>query len=99
MFLHCVYYWMRPELTKVEKETFLEKIQELIRLPSVKQGWFGKPAETDRPVIDRTYDYALVLILENLAGHDAFQADPEHHAIRNVVGGMWSRILIYDFEG
>jgi hypothetical protein len=98
MFLHCVYYWMRSDLSEAEKQTFLEKAQALIRLKSVKHGWFGKPAETDRPIIDRTYDYALVLVLEDAAGHDAFQADPEHHAIRNVVSGMWKKILIYDFE-
>ncbi len=95
---------MRPDLTETGKQTFLEGIEALMKLSSVKHAWFGKPADTDRPVIDRTYDYALVLVLENAAGHDAFQIDPEHNAIRERLGGMWSRILIsdvtdFEFEG
>ena len=88
---------MKP-LSDDERKLFVEKITGLTRLVSVKHGWFGKPANTDRPIIDRSYDYALVLVLDDEAGHDAFQADPEHHAIRNVVSSMWDRILIYDVE-
>jgi hypothetical protein len=99
VFLHCVYYWMKPALTETEKADFLHNIQALIQLSSVRHGWLGKPAGTSGSLIDRSYDHALVLVLEDAAGHDAFQADPKHHAVRNVVGGMWDRISIYDFEG
>ena len=32
-------------------------------------------------------------------GHDAFQADPGHDAIRERLGGLWDKIVIYDVEG
>lgn len=86
-------------MSESERELFTSEIMKLTKLASVKHGWFGKPAATDRPVIDRSYDYALVVDVGDAAGHDAWQTDPGHLAVRNVVGGMWDRILIYDVEG
>jgi hypothetical protein len=95
MFLHNVQYWLRPNLTPAEKETFLAGIRDLMALASVKQAWFGPPAGDD-PLADRTLDYSIVLDLGDDAGHDAFQADPEHQRIRDALGGSWDRLLIYD---
>jgi hypothetical protein len=95
MFLHNVHYWLRPDLTPAEKENFLRGIDALMRLRSVRQAWFGKPAGSDA-MADRSFDYSIVLDLGDEAGHDDFQADPEHQAIRDSIGKSWDRILIYD---
>jgi hypothetical protein len=70
-----------------------------MKLESVRCAWFGVPAAGGDPAADRTYTHALVLGLDGAAGHDAFQADPEHDAIRKRIGGSWEKILIYDVEG
>ena len=95
MFLHNVTYWLRPDLTPAEKETFLAGIADLMKLRSVKQAWFGPRVDAD-PMADRTFDYSIVLDLGNAAGHDDFQSDPAHQSIRDRIGGSWSRLLIYD---
>jgi hypothetical protein len=66
-----------------------------MKLRSVRRAWFGKPAGGDA-MADRSIDYALVLDLGDAAGHDDFQADPAHQAIRDTIGGSWDRLLIYD---
>jgi len=95
MFLHNVTYWLRGDLTAAEKANFLRGIEALMRLDSVRQAWFGAPAGAD-PMADRSFDYSLVLDLGDAAGHDAFQADPAHQAIRDSIGKSWDRIVIYD---
>lgn len=95
MFLHNVTYWLRGDLTPSETENFLRGIEALMRLDSVRQAWFGKPAGRDA-MADRSFDYALVLDLGDAAGHDAFQADPAHQAIRDAIGKSWDRLVIYD---
>ena len=95
MFLHNVHYWLRPDLTAEEKANFLRGIEALMRLDSVHQAWFGKPAGSDA-MADRSFDYSIVMDLGDAAGHDAFQADPAHQAIRDSIGKSWERILIYD---
>lgn len=95
MFLHNVVYWLKPDLTPAEKEIFLAGISDLMKLASVKQAWFGAMSGDDA-LADRSYDYAIVLDLENARGHEAFQADPAHQRIRETIGGSWNRLVIYD---
>ena len=95
MFLHNVTYWLRPNLTPAEKEIFFAGIADLMKLRSVKQAWFGPRAGND-PMADSSFDYCLVLDLGDVAGHDDFQIDPAHQAIRDRIGKSWTRLLIYD---
>ncbi len=97
MFIHSVYFWLKPDITPSEKALFVERAQALTRISTVKQGWLGKPADTDRPIIDRTYSYGLVLIFDDLPGHDFYQVDPIHDAFREL-HSLWTAVKIYDFE-
>jgi hypothetical protein len=96
VFLHNVHYWLKPDLTPAQRQTFLDGIADLMRLASVRNAWFGAPAKGGEAIADRSYSYGLVLDLGDAAGHDAFQADPAHQAIRDRIGASWDRIVIYD---
>lgn len=97
MFVHCVYFWLKPVLSDSEKQTFLKGLDSMTKIHSVRYGWYGKPAATDRPVIDHTYSYGLVVVFDNEAGHDAYQSDPVHDAFRGLKD-LWTNVRIYDFE-
>lgn len=96
MFIHSVYFWLRPDLTAEEREQFWQHVRPLAQIKSVRAGYIGTPAETDRPVIDRSYSCALVLIFDDQDGHDRYQTDPVHDRFRDQCGALWSKILIYD---
>jgi len=97
MFVHSVYFWLKPDLTPEQIALFVERATALTTLPSVKHGWVGKPAATDRPVIDRSYSYGLVVVFDDEAGHDAYQVHPLHDAFREL-HDFWTAVKIYDFE-
>ncbi len=97
MFVHCVYFWLKPDISAADEALFVERVKALTTLPSVKHGWVGKPAATDRPVIDRSYSYGLTVVFEDEAGHDAYQVHPVHDAFREL-HGLWTAVKIYDFE-
>jgi hypothetical protein len=97
MFIHCVYFWLKPGITAEEERRFLEGARSLTTMASVKHGWVGKPAGTDRAIIDRSYSYGLVIVCEDEAGHDAYQVDPVHDAFR-AMHDLWTSVKIYDFE-
>ena len=97
MFVHSVYFWLKPGLTAAEEQQFVRGAESLTKIGTVRHGWLGKPAATDRPVIDRTYSYGLVVVFDDAAGHDAYQADPVHDAFRDL-HGLWTQVRIYDFE-
>lgn len=97
MFVHTVYFWLRPDLTEAEKAAFVERGTALTRIAAVKHGWFGVPADTDRPVIDRTYSYGLTLVFDDKAAHDVYQVDAAHtHFLE--LKDSWTLVKIYDFE-
>ena len=96
MFLHNVHYWLKPELTPAQRQNFLDGISDLMKLASVRNAWFGAPAMGGEAIAERGYDYGLVLDVVDTQGHDAFQADPAHQAIRDRIGASWNRIVIYD---
>ena len=96
MFVHNVYFWLKPDLTSEQREKVVTGIKSLTTIPSVKFGFMGTPASTDRPVIDRSYSYMLVVAFEDKAGHDLYQEHAIHDAFRNECAPFWSKVLIYD---
>ncbi|GAB1343646.1 hypothetical protein MASR1M101_27730 [Gemmatimonas sp.] len=97
MLVHAVYFWLRPDLSEQEQAQFAANLQTLATIPS-KGCYIGKPSSTDRPVIDRSYTWALVLLFDDLAEHDAYQVHPTHQAFVAENKSLWSRVQIYDSE-
>jgi len=95
MFIHSVYFWLKPDLTEAERAQFFAGVNAMANIPNVKSFVVGKPAPTDRPVIDRTYSCALIVGFDDLAGHDAYQDHPLHDDFR-ALHDLWDRIQIYD---
>jgi len=96
MFVHSVYFWLKPTLTSDEKNQIIAGLRSLTTISSVRQSFIGTPASTDRPVIDRSYQYSLILHFDDKAGHDSYQTHAVHEQFRNECGGFWDRVLIYD---
>ena len=97
MFVHTVYFWLHNDIPQADVARFAEGLRSLTTIESVRFGHFGTPAATDRPIIDRTYSYALVVAFEDEAGHDAYQVDPVHDRVRETLSSCWVDIKIYDF--
>jgi len=96
MFIHSVYFWLADGLTEAQREQFVSQARALTRIETVRYGWLGRPAPTDRPVIDRSYSYALTVVFDDQAGHDAYQDHPVHDRFRNECSSFWTRVLIYE---
>lgn len=96
MFIHSVYFWLREDLTEGELETFRRGVQSLTTISSVRHSWVGRPATTDRPVIERSYSYSLTAVFDGYDEQEEYQVDPVHDVFREECGGLWSRVLIYD---
>jgi len=98
MFVHHVFFWLKPANTADETKKFEAGVNSLKVVPSVKMAEVGKPANTNRPVIERSYSYSLLLIFESEADHDAYQVDPIHTQFVTDCSQLWERVLIFDSE-
>lgn len=98
MFVHHVLFWLKDNLNSDDIQIFEKGVQSLLQIEDVKYGDVGKPAATDRPVIDRSYSYSLLTVFENEAGHDAYQLHPVHKKFVSECSNLWEKVKIYDSE-
>jgi stress responsive alpha/beta barrel protein len=96
MFVHVVYFWLQPNLSPADTAAFIAGVTSLTTINTVQHAWVGVPAATDRPIIDRSYSYSLVVVFADQDGHDTYQVDPIHDRFRDECGTFWSRVVIYD---
>lgn len=97
-FTHIVNFWLKKDLTDQERRTFEDSVRSLGTIATVDVFHLGIPASTDRPVIDRSYDFCMVCMFRSRADHDAYQVDPIHDLFRDVCSSLWERIVIYDSD-
>jgi hypothetical protein len=97
-FVHSVYFWLKKDLSQDQLKTFHEKLLALTKIETVRESYVGIPAETDRPIIDRTYDVVLILAFENKEQHDIYQDHPVHDNFRISCEQCWTKVKIYDCE-
>ena len=99
MLYHCVYFWLKPELTAAQRADFRAGVETLKGIKAVAKVSVGTPAATTkRPVIDASYDVALIVECKDVAAEAAYQVDPLHLAFVEKFKTFWTRVQIYDSE-
>lgn len=96
LFVHHVYFWMKDGKTEQDKKKLLEGLKTLKNVEVIKQVHIGKPASTNRDVIDTTYDYSLLLIFKDLTDQKIYQKHPIHLAFIDKYAHLWDRVIVYD---
>lgn len=97
MFTHLVFFWSKDGLSPAEIADFEQGLRSLLSIRSVVDGSVGVPASTDRPLIERSYSFALMLRFKDLAAHDTYQIDPIHNTFHARCLKYWTKVVVYDF--
>jgi len=98
MFIHMVYFWFEDDLDNQALAAVEEGLQALIEDPAVHKGFYGKPADTHRSVVDDTYTYGLSLVFDDQAAHDAYQVGEVHQRFLAEHAAKWCRVVVYDIQ-
>lgn len=100
MFVHTVYFWVKDGTPAEAVEQLVGDCRELLgKIPTVRQLWAGRPAMTPREVVDNSYAVGLTVVLDDVAGHDAYQVHELHKVFIERNRAWWARVQIYDFAG
>ena len=99
MFVHAVYFWLRKDLSEAEQAHFVSGLQSLRSIEQVHACYIGRPASTERPVIERGYSYALMLVFTDENAHDEYQRHAVHDRFRETCGSFWDQVRIFDSVG
>jgi hypothetical protein len=95
-FIHNVFFWLKEETSEDEKVSFLKALKKLAEIKTVRSLYAGKPAGTPRNVVDNSYDFALIVHLDDKEGHDAYQVDPIHDAFAASQSHLWAKVQVFD---
>ena len=99
MFVHSVYFWLKPELSVAERSRFHQGVRRLLTIPSIRQGFIGSPVASDRDVVDDTYSFVLILMFATESAHDTYQSHHIHEMFIKECGELWEGIRVYDALG
>ncbi len=95
-FVHVVNFYLKPGLSAAEIKKFEEGVSTLEKIETLTVFNVGKPAGTDRPVIDRSYSYCLLTVFNDEAGHDIYQEHPVHLEFIKNCNELWEKVVIFD---
>ncbi|TVR47010.1 MAG: Dabb family protein [Planctomycetota bacterium] len=99
MIIHTVYFWLKADCSEADRTRFQKALSMLGDIDSASAVWIGGPAATPaRPVLDDTYDAALICMFADVAAHDAYQDHPIHHAFITECRDLWARVQVYDAD-
>jgi len=95
---HHVYFWLKDERKNESDRVVFEKgMADLFGIDAVAGGIWGASSETaERPVTDKTFDYAISMDFDSIAKHDEYQVHPEHDAFVSTFKDWWEKVLIMD---
>ena len=96
-FIHTVFFWLNSPDDQAAQAQFLQELTSFIdEMDMIIGKHIGKPAGTDRSVIDSTYTFSLILTFANKADQDAYQDHPRHHQFVENAKTLWSKVQVYD---
>ena len=99
MFIHTVYFWLKPESGEAAHRQLVADCNEyLSKIPTVRHLWSGVPAMTPREVVDNSYSVGLTVVLDDSAGHDVYQEHALHKEFIARNKAHWVRVQVYDFK-
>ena len=98
MHVHNVYFWLKQDLDNQAIAAFEQGLEALAKDPAIKSGYYGKPANTERDVVENSYTYGLVFVFDDLAAHDQYQTGEVHLKFVEDHLSKWERVVVYDIE-
>jgi hypothetical protein len=96
MFVHHVYFWLKNPGNKEDFSKLVNGLEALSKVGTIKMFHIGKPADTNREVIDRSYAVSWMCIFENAADQESYQKDPIHLKFIADCSSLWSKVVVYD---
>lgn len=97
-FVHSAYFWFKEEASQAQIDAFIADSEQLRQIEEIRGFFAGKPANTNRDVIENTYDYAFVFLFEDLAAQEVYQAHPLHKALIEKHAEIWQRVMVTDVD-
>lgn len=99
VFIHHVYFWLKDTANGSDLLKLIEGLKKLSVAATIQSFHIGKPANTNRDVVENTYSVSWLLLFNNKEDQDSYQTDPIHLKFVEECSGLWSKVVVYDTVG
>ena len=93
-FVHHVHFWLK---NKEDKDKLIEGLKILEPITHIRDMHIGVAADTNRDVIDSSYDVSLLLLFNTLEEEETYQHDPIHLVfVEQYAQPLCAKVLVLD---
>jgi Stress responsive A/B Barrel Domain len=96
VFIHHVFFWLKNPESKTDRDKLVAGLLKLSEVKTIRSFHIGKPADTNREVIERGYAISWLLHFENADDQASYQSDPIHLKFVEDCSHLWSKVIVYD---
>lgn len=96
MFVHHVFFWLKNANSSEDRNQLEKGLLSLEKIDVIRTFHVGVPASTNRPVIERSYSFSLLLIFDDLEEQETYQTHPIHERFVKENAHLWSKVVVYD---
>lgn len=96
VFIHHVFFWLKEPHNESSQQQLVEGLQKLAAVTTIRSFHIGKPAATDRSVIDTSYAISWLISFDSAADQDSYQSDPIHLNFVKECAHLWEKVVVYD---
>jgi hypothetical protein len=97
-FAHCVYFQLKDNSPAAKSALLAGCDQYLTGHPGTVFYSAGLLADCQRPVNDRNFDVALVMVFADRAAHDAYQVAERHNEFIKAFRDNWQQVRVFDAD-
>lgn len=96
IFIHHVYFWLKNPDSIEDSNKLAEGLLKLSEVKTIQKFHIGKPADTNRDVIERGYALSWFVEFKNANEQESYQTDPIHLKFIEDCSHLWNKVIVYD---
>lgn len=94
---HTVVFWLQPESAAETADSMAEFYRgKITKVAGVEEVQVGRPVNSERDVVDDSYDLMTFVTFTDEASAASWQTDPVHDEFRNRFESHFARVVVYD---
>jgi hypothetical protein len=95
-FIHHVYFWLNNPESEADKNSLVEGLKKVTKVKTIKTFHIGKPAGTNRDVVDTSYAISWLLTFDTKEDEASYQTDAIHLKFVEECRHLWKNVIVYD---
>lgn len=94
--IHVVYFWLKEGATQEERKQFENELEALGKCPQILNYKWGTAVNSERDVVDDSFDYSWIVEFASKQDMDDYGVDPIHLKFIENSEDLWQTVKVYD---